>query len=118
MFSHPYNINVASEQFLQIDFYSSLIKQVGGHFYANIHIAVFPLFVSCQRTKQHHGMHTVVLIKIMTSGFQLFYGLCSVEHHQPLMWIVGCKDTNYFRFGKGNEGKDLVIRKKMTIFAR
>ncbi len=77
---HPYDIYLAMEKLFQINFHTSAVKQVRHHLYTDVHIAVFALFVASQRAEEHHGMNTIMLIKIMTSGLQLFYCLCPVKH--------------------------------------
>jgi len=79
---HPYDIHFAVEKFFQIDFHTGMIKQVRHHLYTDVHIAVFALFVTSQRTEEHHGVYTIVLVKITTSGLQLFYRLRPIKHNR------------------------------------
>ncbi len=77
---HPYDIHLAVKELFQIDFNTGTIKQVRHHLYTDVNIAVFALLVTCQRTEEHHGVYTIVLIKITTCGLQLFYRLRPIKH--------------------------------------
>ena len=76
--SHANYVNMTSQEFFKIYFYSSTVEKIRLHFHTHIYIATLMLFIPCKRAEQKHRTNAVIITKIFAGRFQLFYCTCSI----------------------------------------